>query len=71
MRRAALSPRAAAGAFEDLASRGRLIGRQRVDRSRRGGASRAGRAVIAGPRGPASRSSWSRSARRASARAGS
>src|SRR6185503_6657038 len=34
MRRSALSPRAAAGAFEDLASRGRLIGRQRVDRSR-------------------------------------
>jgi cell division protein FtsQ len=34
MRRSTLSPRAAAGAFEDLASRGRLIGRQRVDRSR-------------------------------------
>ena len=34
MRRTTLSPRAAAGAFEDLASRGRLIGRQRVDRSR-------------------------------------
>src|SRR5262245_17719821 len=34
MRRSALSPRAAADAFEDLASRGRLIGRQRIDRSR-------------------------------------
>lgn len=34
MRRSALSPRAAGGAFEDLASRGRLIGRQRIDRSR-------------------------------------
>ena len=34
MRRSALSPRAATDAFEDLASRGRLIGRQRIDRSR-------------------------------------
>jgi cell division protein FtsQ len=34
MRRSALSPRAAAAAFEDLATRDRLIGRQRVDRSR-------------------------------------
>ena len=34
MRRSALSPRAAAAAFEDLATRDRLIGRQRIDRSR-------------------------------------
>ena len=34
MRRSALSPRAAAAACEDLATRDRLIGRQRIDRSR-------------------------------------
>ena len=34
MRRSALSPRGAAGPFEDLASRGRLIQGQRVDRYR-------------------------------------
>ena len=66
MRRSALSPRAAAGAFEDLASRGRLIGRQRVDRSRLQAARRApARASSPGARAW-SRSGWSRSARRAS-----
>src|SRR5262245_27618388 len=34
MRRSTLSPRGAAGSLEDLASRGRLIGGQRVDRAR-------------------------------------
>ena len=34
MRRSALSPRGASGAFEDLAVRGRLIGAQRIDRYR-------------------------------------
>jgi cell division protein FtsQ len=34
MRRSALSPRAATAAFEDLATRDRLIGRQRIDRYR-------------------------------------
>ena len=34
MRRSALSPRGAPAAFPDLASRGRLIGRQRIDRYR-------------------------------------
>ena len=34
MRRSALSPRAAAAAFEDLATRDQLIGRQRIDRYR-------------------------------------